>query len=57
MANEIRDPQVKQKVFDTSVEGLLYSTKADTPEGKTYVLLPAGGNFDQIHEAVGNLFQ
>lgn len=57
IANKIQDPQVKQKVFDTSPEGLLYSTKADTPEGKTYILLPAGGNNDRIHEACRNIFQ
>ena len=53
----IRDPQIKQKVFDTSPEGLLNSSKADTPEGKTYILLPAGGNYDKIHEACQNIFQ
>jgi len=57
LANQIHDPQIKQKVFDTSPEGLLYSSKADTPEGKTYILLPAGGNYDKIHEAVKNIFQ
>lgn len=54
---EMRDPQIKQKVFDTSPEGLLDSAKADTPEGKTYILLPAGGNYDKIHEACRNIFQ
>jgi len=57
VANEIKDPQIKQKVFDTSDEGLLYSSKADTPEGKTYILLPVGGNYDKIHEACQNIFQ
>ena len=57
LANQLHDPQIKQKVFDTSPEGLLYSSKADTPEGKTYILLPSGGNYDQIHEAVKNIFQ
>jgi len=54
---QVRDPQIKQKVFDTSPEGLLNSSKADTPEGKTYILLPAGGNYDKIHEACRNIFQ
>ncbi|OGI25504.1 MAG: hypothetical protein A3J76_03610 [Candidatus Moranbacteria bacterium RBG_13_45_13] len=57
LANKTQNPEIKQKVLDTSEEGLLYSTKADTPEGKTYVLLPAGGNYDKIHEACRNIFQ
>lgn len=57
MSGQIHDPQIRQKVFDTSPEGLLYSSKADTPEGKTYILLPSGGNFDKIREAVRNIFQ
>ncbi len=56
LANQSQNPQIKQKVLDTSEEGLLYSTKADTPEGKTYILLPAGGNFDKIQELVKNIF-
>jgi len=55
LANEIKDPQVKQKVLDTSEEGLLYSSRAETPEGKTYILLPVGGNYDKIHQEVQNL--
>lgn len=57
LANQLQSPQIKQKVFDTSPEGLLYASKADTPEGKTYILLPEGGNYDKIHEAVKNIFQ
>lgn len=57
LMGQIKDPQIKQKVFDTSPEGLLYSSKADTPEGKTYILLPTGGNYDKIHEACRNIFQ
>lgn len=57
LANNLHDPQMKQKVFDTSSEGLLNASKADTPEGKTYILLPAGGNYDKIHEACRNIFQ
>ena len=53
----MQNPQIKQKVLDTSDEGLLYSTRADTPEGKTYVLLPTGGNYDKIREACRNIFQ
>jgi polyisoprenyl-teichoic acid--peptidoglycan teichoic acid transferase len=57
LANNLHDPQIKQKVFDTTPEGLLNASKADTPEGKTYILLPAGGNYDKIHEACRNIFQ
>jgi len=57
LANSMENPQIKQKVFDTSEEGLLYSTKADTPEGKTYILLPTGGNYDKIREVCRNIFQ
>lgn len=56
MANSVQNPQIKQKVLDTSDEGLLYSTRADTPKGKTYVLLPNGGNYDKIQELVKNIF-
>jgi polyisoprenyl-teichoic acid--peptidoglycan teichoic acid transferase len=57
LANNLRDPQIIQKVFDTTPEGLLNASKADTPDGKTYILLPAGGNYDKIHEACRNIFQ
>ena len=57
LANKIQDPKMKQRVFDTTPEGLLYASKADTPEGKTYILLPEGGNYDKIHEACRNIFQ
>jgi polyisoprenyl-teichoic acid--peptidoglycan teichoic acid transferase len=57
LANAMKESQIKQKVFDTSPEGLLYASKADTPEGKTYILLPSGGNYEKIHEACRNIFQ
>jgi len=57
LANNLHNPQIKQKVFDTSPEGLLNASKADTPDGKTYILLPAGGNYDKIHETCRNIFQ
>src|SRR4030043_1554139 len=57
LASSMQNPQIKQRVFDTSDEGLLYSTRADTPEGKTYVLLPTGGNYDKIREVCQNIFQ
>jgi len=57
LANKMQNPQISQKVIDDSPGGLLYSTKADTPEGKTYILLPNGGNYDKIHELCKNIFQ
>jgi LCP family protein required for cell wall assembly len=57
LSRQMSNPKIKQKVFDTSQEGLLYSSRADTPEGKTYILLPTGGNYDKIHEACRNIFQ
>ncbi len=56
LVKNLSDPQIKQKVFDTSPEGMLYSSKADTLEGKTYILLPQGENYDKIHEACRNIF-
>lgn len=58
LANANQNSQIKQMVIDDSgEEGLLYSSKADTPEGKTYILLPTGGNYDKIKEAVKKVFQ
>lgn len=44
---------VRQKVFDTSEEGLLY---ASTSDGGAYILLPVGDNYDKIREASRNIF-
>jgi polyisoprenyl-teichoic acid--peptidoglycan teichoic acid transferase len=57
LAKNLQNPQIKQKVFDTTPEGLLNASKADTPDGKTYILLPAGGNYDKIRETCRNIFQ
>lgn len=40
------------KIFDTSPEGLLYSTNING----AYALRPVGDSFDKIKEAVGNIF-
>lgn len=40
--------QISHKIFDTSPEGLLYSTYVNG----AYILLPVGGNFDRIRGAV-----
>lgn len=44
---------IKRRVFDTSPEGLLYSSQNGNG---AYVLLPVGGNFDKIQEASKNIF-
>lgn len=44
---------IKRKVFDTSEEGLLYQSHSSAG---AYILLPDGGNYDQIHEACANIF-
>ncbi len=44
---------VKQKVFDTSPEGLLYSSYS---EAGAYILLPVGGSFAKIQQTCKNIF-
>lgn len=44
----------KRKVFDTSENGLLYSSR---DEKGSYILLPEGGNFDKIHFSCLNIFK
>lgn len=44
---------VTHKIFDTSPQGLLYSTYVNG----AYILLPIGGNFDRIREAVRQVIQ
>lgn len=44
---------MSHKIFDTSPEGLLYSTYVNG----AYILLPVGGNFDRIREAVRQVTQ
>jgi LCP family protein required for cell wall assembly len=51
--NEMDDPEIIRKVFDTSDEGLLYSTKI---EG-SFVLLPEGDNFDKIRQTCREIFK
>jgi len=44
---------LQTKVFDTTPQGLLYADQSDTG---AYILLPVGGNFDQIKAACQNIF-
>lgn len=50
---EAETDEIIRKVFDTTEAGLLEETHT---EGGMYILLPAGGNFNKIHEACENIF-
>lgn len=53
MKNDFGTKHIKRRVFDTSPEGLLYSSRL---EDGTFVLLPVGDNFEKIQEACKNIF-
>jgi LCP family protein required for cell wall assembly len=48
----IKDPKFFHKVFDTSKDGLLYSS-----DNGSYILLPVGDNYDKMREASKNVFE
>ncbi len=50
------NPGIIHKVIDNGKDGLLYSTTIDTNDGPAYILLPKGGNFDQIKQLCENIF-
>ena len=51
---KIDTADVLRKVFDTSKKGLLYASR---DSNGSYILLPEGGNFDQIHKACEDIFK
>ena len=51
---KIDTADVRRKVFDTSKKGLLYASR---DSNGSYILLPEGGNFDQIHKACEDIFK
>ena len=53
LEKEFNLKNVRQKVFDTSPEGLLYAATSDKG---AYILLPVGENFEKIQEACKNIF-
>ena len=53
MAKRVDGSKVKKKVFDTSEEGLLYSSR---DEKGSYILLPEGDNFSRIQEYCEGIF-
>lgn len=54
LITDVKSDDIIRKVFDTTEEGLL--TETHTEEGM-YILQPAGGNFDKIHETCKNIFK
>ncbi|MBI4708860.1 MAG: LCP family protein [Candidatus Portnoybacteria bacterium] len=54
LAKTINSENINRKVFDTTSEGLLYSSTSDKG---AYILLPVGDNFDKIREVCKNIFQ
>jgi LCP family protein required for cell wall assembly len=53
MLTKLDKDNVIKKVFDTTPEGLLYST---TAQNGAYILLPDGGNYDKIRDVCKNIF-
>lgn len=54
LAKRIDSSKVNQKVFDTTENGLLYSSRDSSG---AYILLPEGGNFDRIKEECRNILK
>ncbi|MEA3273094.1 MAG: LCP family protein [Patescibacteria group bacterium] len=48
----VEGSEVYHKVFDTSKEGLLYSTS-----NGSYILLPVGDNYNEIHQVCADIFE
>ncbi len=51
---KIDTTSVRRKVFDTSKDGLLYASR---DKNGSYILLPEGGNFNEIREACEDIFE
>jgi LCP family protein required for cell wall assembly len=54
MLGSINTGNIKHKVFSTAKGGFLYESHASNG---AYILLPEGGNYDQIHAACQNIFE
>jgi LCP family protein required for cell wall assembly len=54
LASNVNADKISKKVFDTSQEGLLYSSHGTNG---AYILLPVGGNYEKMREACRNIFQ
>lgn len=52
---ELGDAELKQKVLDTSDEGLLYFPDKDRYPGAGSIILPIGDNYDRIQELFRSL--
>lgn len=53
IVGKINNSSIKRRVFDTSEQGLLYQSHASNG---AYILLPDGGDYDQMHEACKDIF-
>jgi anionic cell wall polymer biosynthesis LytR-Cps2A-Psr (LCP) family protein len=53
MVDDLDSKDIVHKIFDTTPEGLLYSSQN---ENGAYILLPVGDNFSKIKEACKNIF-
>lgn len=53
MFKDIQKAQIINKVFDNSVSGLLMDSRGD---GGAYILLPRGGSFKPIRDAIDTIF-
>lgn len=54
LASGIKAESIIKRIFDTTPEGLLYSSYA---ENGAYILLPVNGNYDKIREVCRNIFE
>ena len=54
VAKEIDTADMRRKVFDTSKEGLLYASR---DKNGSYILLPEGENYNEMHKACRNIFE
>jgi LCP family protein required for cell wall assembly len=52
---DLGDLQIYQRVLENSDEGFLYNP-TDMPKEVGYILLPIGGNYEQIHQMAQNIF-
>jgi len=52
---KMQNPQIYQRVLESSEEGLLYNP-TNMPKEVGYILLPIGDNYDKIHEMAQNIF-
>lgn len=52
---QMSNPEIYQRVLESTEEGLLYSPPIDSPEAG-YILLPRAGDYSQIQDMFDNIF-